>query len=53
MLNKFHVDILSYKGNMGKMGAFRVKLGPNEDHFSGLVLMGTKSSIEDLFATTV
>ena len=37
-------------GNMGENEAF---CGPNEDHFSSLVLMRTKSSIEDLFATTV
>ena len=31
---------------------FGAKLGPNEDHFSSLVLMRTKSSIEDLYAAT-
>ena len=29
------------------------KRGPNEDHFSNLVLMRTKSSIEDLYGSTV
>ena len=32
--------------------AFCVKRGPNEDHFSNLLLMRTKSSIKDLFTTT-
>ena len=36
----------------GEIEDFCVKWGPNEDHFSSLVLMRTKSSIEDLFATT-
>ena len=34
---------------MGKMRPFVL----NEDHFSSLVLMRTKSSIEDLYARTV
>ena len=31
---------------------FSVKWGPNEDHFSSLVLTRTKSSIEDLYGST-
>ena len=42
MYNKMLVDISIY-----------TYTGPNEDHFSNMVLMRTKSSIEDLFATTV
>ena len=37
---------------IGENEAFCVKLGLNEDHFSSLVLMRTKSSIEDLFERT-
>ena len=33
--------------------AFCVKWGPNEDHFSNLVLMRTKSSIEDFYGSAV
>ena len=36
----------------GEDEAFCVKWGLNEDHFSSLVLMRTKSSIEDLFGRT-
>ena len=36
----------------GEDEAFCVKWGLNEDHFSSLVLMRTKSSIEDLYART-
>ena len=31
---------------------FSLKWGPNEDQFSSLVLMRTKSSIEDLYGST-
>ena len=41
-----------YDGEHVENEAFCVKWGPNEDHFSSLVLIRTKSSIEDLFATT-
>ena len=37
---------------MGKNETVCVKLGLHEDHFSSLVLMRTKFSIEDLFAST-
>ena len=37
---------------IGENEAFCVKRGLNEDHFSSLVLMRTKSSIEDLFERT-
>ena len=36
----------------GQTEDFCVKWGPNEDHFSSLVLMRTKSSIEDLCASS-
>ena len=36
----------------GENEIFCVKWGPNEDYFSSLVLMRTKSSIKDHFATT-
>ena len=49
----FFVYFLLFHGQNVKNEAFCVKWGPNEVHFSNLVLMRTKSSIEDLFATTV
>ena len=36
-------------GEHGENEALCVKLGPNEDHFSSLVLMRTKSPIEDFY----
>ena len=38
---------------MGENEAYCVKRGPNEDHFNRTVLMRTKYSIENLFATNV
>ena len=52
-----HFYISSFNGrwthfHMGKNETVCVKLGLHEDHFSSLVLMRTKFSIEDLFAST-
>ena len=38
---------------MGKLRPFEKKGGLNEDHFNSLVLMRNKSSIEDLYASTI
>ena len=48
------LQILRYimYGKMGENENFCVKLGLNEDHFTILVLMRTKSSIEDLCASS-
>jgi len=52
LLSPFFTASLPFFSHNWENENFCVKWGLNEDHFSSLVLMRTKSSIEDLYART-
>ena len=53
LLSPFFTASLQFFSHNWENENFCVKWGLNEDHFSSLVLMRTKSSIEDLYGSTV